>query len=141
MSDTHLVLKRRWFTEKSTGGELYFDGEFQCFTLEDRVREVKVPRETAIPEGKYQVVLSFSNRFQKFLPEILSVPNYVGIRMHPGNTAADTEGCVLVGDTRGPDLVGNSKAAFAVLMSKLDRATRHGKMWIEILNCKNELAA
>jgi hypothetical protein len=139
--ETLLTLKRKWFTDKSTCGELWFDGEFQCFTLEDKVRDVKIPKETAIPDGKYEVVLSFSNRFQKYLPEVLHVENFTGVRLHPGNTASDSEGCILLGDTRGQDFVGNSRAAFAVFMSKLDRAARHGKVWLQILNCKNESAA
>lgn len=130
--ETVLTVKRKWFTDKSTIGELYYDGEYLCFTLEDVVRDVKVYGQTAIPEGRYQVVLSFSNRFQKFLPEILNVPNYTGIRMHAGNKPADTEGCVLVGDAKGDDFIGNSRAAMAVLMARLGTSARRGKVWIEI---------
>lgn len=132
--ETILRLDRKRITAKSTTGELFVDNQFQCFTLEDVVRDIKIPKETAIPAGRYQVVLSFSNRFQKFLPEVLNVPNYVGVRIHSGNRADDTEGCILTGTILGDDVVGNSRAAMGALMLKLQRATKAGKVWIEITN-------
>jgi hypothetical protein len=141
MSACHLTLKRRWFTDKSTIGELYLDGEFQCFTLEDTVRAVKVMKESAIPVGRYEVVISFSNRFQKFLPLLLEVPGFEGIRIHAGNTQNDTEGCILVGFSRSMDLISNSRAAFAVLMAKLEQVTRTGKVWITITDDRSEILA
>ena len=139
--ETILRVERKWYTDKSTTGELYFDNAFQCFTLEDKVREVKIPRITAIPAGRYAVVLSFSNRFNKYLPEILNVPFYTGVRMHPGNRPEDSEGCILLGDTHGSDFVGNSRAAFSVFMAKLQAAARKGKVWIEINNRADETVA
>jgi hypothetical protein len=115
-----LRLVRRWFTEISTIGELYVDGERECFTLEDRVREgPKVPGKTAIPEGTYAVIITQSARFKRELPLLLEVPGFTGIRIHPGNTAENTEGCILVGQTRGADWIGRSRAAFDPLFAKL----------------------
>lgn len=84
--------KRIYKGEDYTIGELYVDGVFICHTLEDKVRllnsyEDKVYGETAIPIGRYKVVLSYSNRFKKVLPEILNVEFFKGIRIHEGNYA------------------------------------------------------
>ena len=79
---------------------------FEGFAVEDRVRApgVKVPGETAIPAGSYKMVLSKSPKFGRILPEILNVPNFVGIRIHKGNTAADSSGCLIIGSRLGPKL-------------------------------------
>jgi hypothetical protein len=92
-------IERKAFKETYTIGKLYVDDVYICDTLEDKVRPdgVKIAGETAIPAGKYLSGLTFSARFQKYLPEIFNVPHFTGVRIHSGNTAADTEGCILVG--------------------------------------------
>lgn len=127
-----LKLVRTTFTNKSTIGELYIDGELNCFTLEDVVRDVKIQGETAIPYGSYRVVIDFSNRFQKMLPHLLDVPGFTGIRIHPGNSAKDTDGCILLGNTKDVDFIGNSKMAFNDFMLKLDKGLKEGSVWIEV---------
>ena len=94
-----LVLQRTKLLDTRTLGNLSIDGKLFCFTLEDAVRPagVKIKGCTAIPAGTYKVCVTWSNRFQKPLPQILDVPGFDGIRLHGGNTEADTEGCVLVG--------------------------------------------
>lgn len=117
-----LELKRRWLTPEATVGELYVDGVLECFICEDRYRpppEPKVFGKTAIPNGTYEVVITQSPRFKRLLPLIVDVPGFQGIRIHPGNTAADTEGCLLPGRVRVPNGVLESKAAFDVLFAKL----------------------
>lgn len=125
-----LTLNRKWKTKKSTIGELFVDGKFECYTLEDFVRkpgEAKVYGETAIPSGIYRVVVDFSNRFQRRMPHVLDVPNFTGIRIHAGLNPSHTLGCILVGDTLGdpnnPDDIGGSQAAYKRLFAKLDNAT------------------
>ena len=113
-------------TVAATLGILLIDGVFTCWTLEDVVREVKIPGETAIPAGRYDVRLSLSQRFQKLLPEILAVPGFTGIRIHAGNTQADTHGCLLVGRIRAYDRVEESKLALMNVMEHLRRATTAG---------------
>jgi hypothetical protein len=119
-----LLLIRRWYTDRSTIGTLYLDNLFEMYTLEDIEREVKVPGKTAIPRGKYRIVLDWSNRFQKIMPHILDVPGFEGIRIHAGNTARDTEGCILVGLRREPDFVSDSKIAFNRLFMKMEIARK-----------------
>ena len=113
-------------TAAATMGILLIDGVFACWTLEDVVREVKIPGETAIPAGRYNVRLSLSQRFQKLLPEVLAVPGFAGIRVHAGNTQADTAGCLLVGRIRADDRVEESKLALMHVMEQLRRATTAG---------------
>ena len=125
-----MLLKRRWYSDRSTIGALTL-GDFSCFTLEDRVREpgVKVQDKTAIPAGRYRVVVDFSQRFQRRMPLLLDVPMFTGIRIHSGNTAQDTRGCVLVGEWRAPDWVGDSRRAFADLFFLINTAD---ELWIAV---------
>jgi hypothetical protein len=128
----NLKLVRRTLTEQSTIGTLSINGVFECFTLEDRVRPVKIHGATAIPAGIYEITITFSDRFQKPLPLLLNVPNFAGIRIHPGNTAADTEGCILVGTTERKDFIGSSRIAFKALFAKLEAALKKEKVFIEV---------
>lgn len=140
----NLEIKRTSFFPTCTIGELYVDGVKECYTLEDTVREVpskpveewKIPKETAIPYGKYRVTVDFSNRFHRSLPLLLGVRGFVGIRIHPGNTSVDTEGCILVGQIwseKNPTFIGASRAAFAGLFEKIQGAIQSGQeVWVTI---------
>lgn len=114
-----LKLKRIHKTDVSTIGELYVDGIFECYTLEDIERDVKIKSETAIPKGTYKVMITKSNRFKKYMPLLLNVPNFEGVRIHAGNTNHDTEGCILVGQTRSNDFIGKSRKAYDKLFKKM----------------------
>lgn len=128
-----LDLQREPTLGNCTIGRLTVNGTFECYTLEDVVREEKIHGETAIPPGTYEVRITFSNRFQRDLPLLVGVPNFEGIRIHPGNTAADTEGCILVGRTRTDDSIGASRVAFNALFEKMkDAWQRHEGIWLEI---------
>lgn len=124
-----LKLNRIFLGSSATIGELLVNDKHLCNTLEDRVRPEgeKVYGKTAIPEGTYEMVLSYSPRFKKILPEILNVPNFTGIRIHCGNSSADSSGCILVGtwDGEKEDWVGNSRIAFDELMALLEEATNN----------------
>ncbi len=129
------------FTSSSTIGKMYVNDEFQCFTLEDTVREVedqpveswKIQNETAIPKGTYKVIIDFSQRFNKEMIHILDVPGFKGVRIHKGNKPEDTEGCILVGQTRLPNAVGGSGIAFDIFYPKLQAAlAANEKVSIEI---------
>jgi len=139
-----LVMNRTTRTARSTISELTVNGNFECFVLEDRDRgltqgmtlselmALKVKTRTAIPSGRYEIVVSFSDRFQKMLPLLLDVPAFAGIRIHPGNTDNDTEGCLLPGKTKAQDMVGSSRAAFTVLFDKIKDAIQREKIFITI---------
>jgi hypothetical protein len=129
----NITIVRKVFTEESTVGSLSVNGEHQCFTLEDKVRAVKIPGKTAIPAGIYEVTITFSEKFKKPLPLLLNVPNFAGIRIHPGNTAADTEGCILVGTSQGVNMVTGSRVAFKPLFEKIQVALAREKIFIQIV--------
>lgn len=116
-----LQLKRKYRTNNSTIGELYIDGIFECYTLEDVERDIKIKNETAIPKGTYKVIINQSNRFKRLLPLLINVPNFEGVRIHSGNTNHDTEGCILVGKTRSLDFIGQSRKAFDSLFKKMQK--------------------
>jgi hypothetical protein len=121
----NLELKRRWLTPRSTIGELYVDGAFECFILEDRYRpppEPKVFGQTAIPCGRFEVRITPSPRFKRDLPLVMDVPGFKGIRIHAGNDASHTEGCLLPGRERETDKVLESTAAFNALFEKIKNA-------------------
>jgi hypothetical protein len=126
-----LKVLRKELTSRSTIGELLVDGEFACYTLEDAVRPVKIKGVTAIPAGIYEVVINFSQRFKRPLPLLLNVPNFDGVRIHAGNTDADTEGCLLGGNTKGRDVIGASRAAFDALCLRIQQAAAKEKVFIE----------
>jgi len=128
-----LLLKRAHGTVGYTEGELLINGKFFCHTLEDQERKEKIAGATAIPKGVYKVVINRSTRFKRLMPLLLSVPNFTGIRIHAGNTAASTEGCVLVGDYLADGYINNSRVTFERLMKTMQIAQNNGAVFeIEI---------
>nr|DAK44363.1 MAG TPA: hypothetical protein [Caudoviricetes sp.] len=114
-----------------TIGRMSLNGVYFCDTLEDtdrglkdtmQVNEIlakKVKGQTAIPTGKYDVILTFSPRFKRVLPLLLNVPGYQYIRVHHGNLPSSTDGCLLVGENKIKGQVINSRATLEKLMSIL----------------------
>lgn len=133
-----LLVERREFTNKSTIGQLFVDGWFECLTLEDVFRTgPKVQDATAIPDGRYQVIIDMSTRFKKQMMHILNVPNFSGIRIHSGNTSEDTSGCILVGSVRGIDTVLESRQALIALQSKVAIALDSKEdVWVTVQHAK-----
>ncbi len=131
----NLTLKRKPSKYDCTIGELSIDGVMECYTLEDTVRDGhKIDGCTAIPAGKYDVIIDQSVRFKRPMPHILNVPGFTGIRIHAGTTAADTGGCVIVGQTHGVESVGHSRVAFGLLFAKLEAALdRNERITLEII--------
>lgn len=119
-----LELQRKWFTESSTIGTLLGPGLAHLgYVLEDRFRlpwDAKVYGRTCIPCGEYPLVITHSPRFGVEMPLLLNVPGFSGVRIHPGNTPADTEGCLLPGLERDADRVLQSREAYARLFQLLD---------------------
>ena len=126
-----LQLKRKYRKPEYTIGRLLVDGKYFCDTLEDCVRDLscepKIPGQTAIPEGRYEVVVNRSPRFGRDLPRLLNVPGFTGILIHRGNTAADTAGCILVGENRQPGRVVNSTPYELRLTALLQEVQKRGE--------------
>lgn len=150
-----IKVKRKWKKEAYTIGKMYIDGEYVCDTLEDKDRGltsnmsvaqicgVKVHGETAIPTGRYLVDMKtvsprFGSRAQyQFckgrLPRLCNTPGYQGVLIHCGNTAMDTDGCILVGENKAVGQVLNSTATFKKVYAKLKAADERGEqIWITI---------
>lgn len=142
----NLTLQREISTAKSTPGKLFLNGVFECYVLEDVVRERryddgslievaswKIANETAIPSGRYAVIIDYSTRFKRQMPHILEVPGFDGVRIHWGNWSFNTEGCLLLGRVRNSlDEILQSKVAFDVFFKKLDESKE--QHWITIEN-------
>lgn len=136
-----ILVKRDIFNDDCTLGQLSIGDNFVCYTLEDAVREIdgepvekwKIAGQTAIPRGRYEVIITYSNRFSKYLCELIDVPGFIGIRIHSGNTNADTEGCILLGTARGTEAISNSRDAVALFQPMVGEAITNGeKCWITI---------
>ena len=109
-----------------TIGKLSIDGVFECWTLEDPVRSdgVKIYGETAIGAGTYEVQITYSPRFKVQMPLLINVKDFSGVRIHPGNTVDDTEGCILVGTDKLARSLGRSRIAYDKLFTKIQLALK-----------------
>ena len=122
-----LKLVRKYKCPNYTIGHLYINDKYFCDTLEDKVRQLdsiedKIKHKTAIPKGKYKVVVTMSPRFKRLLPLLLNVPFFEGIRIHRGNDENDTSGCIIVGENK--------------IKGKVINSTYYEKKLVELL--KNE---
>lgn len=139
-----ITLKRVALRDTYTIGKLYIDGSYFCDTIEDKVRdlnkdgvfdngEVKIKGKTAIPYGTYEVVWSYSPRFGKFTPRLLNVNSFDGVLIHSGNTAEDTEGCIIVGQNKEVGKVLNSRETVNKLYPIIEDACKKEKVELEVI--------
>ena len=145
-----ILVDRKWKKDTYTIGNLYVNGKIFSNTLEDKdrglkrtdsiatIKSKKVYGETAIPTGKYVVTLNvtspkyagitwYKNLCQGKMPRVLNVPGFEGILFHPGNTALDTNGCILVGKNTVKGKVTQSKDYFAKLYKEMKAAVDKGE--------------
>lgn len=134
-----LKVKRRWFAEDYTIGTFFADGERVCDTIEDKNRDLnrdgdlddkgegKAYGETAIPFGRYEVVLNISPKFKRRLPRLLNVKHFEGILIHRGNTVKDTHGCIIVGENKVKGKVINSTFYEKKVVEICEQAIEEGK--------------
>lgn len=143
-----LTLCRRWPRESYTIGTLSVHGQVFCNTLEDTVRDpgVKIYGKTAIPAGTYRIDMStvsprFASRpwallYGGIVPRLLDVPGFTGVLLHPGNSADDTDGCILVGRNRAVGRVLDSQLTYRRLMDEVLMPAKYAgqEILIEIQN-------
>lgn len=120
-----LTLQRYLFNENYTMGLLFIDGLYFCDTIEDRYRgqelsKTKVKDETCIPYGVYTVKITYSPKYKKNMPQILDVPYFTGVRIHSGNSAKDSSGCVIVGIKSENGKVLQSRKTYNELYKRLE---------------------
>lgn len=139
-----LISKSLFKTDESTISDISIDGKHLCFILEDKdrgltqntsieqIEKIKVFGLTCIPRGRYEIVITYSNRFKCMMPLLLDVKGWTGVRIHWGNWAKDTEGCLIVGTTVGKNEVEGSKIAYAKVISLLQDACSKGKVYITL---------
>lgn len=138
-----LTLKRIALRPTYTIGKLYIDDVYFCDTIEDTVRDLnkngkfdngekKIHSKTAIPYGNYEIKWTYSPRFKKYTPQLMNVPSFEGIRIHAGNTSADTEGCLILGKNKQVGKVLNSRATINKFYPIIKNACSNGKVTIEI---------
>ena len=155
MDTLELLLDRKWKKSDYTIGRLFIDGEFFTNTMEDtdrglndgmtaeQIRKIKIQSKTAIPTGRYKITLAIqSPKFKDkkayafckgYLPRLQGVKGYAGVCVHIGNTAKDTDGCILVGENSIKGFVCNSTVWFGKLYEILKAADEAGKeIWITI---------
>lgn len=148
MASSMLILHRKWKLADYTIGKLYrLDSRgneiYMCDILEDKVRNpittainrfIKIYGQTAIPYGTYEIIRNYSNKYKKILPLLLNVPHYEGIRIHSGNTADDSYGCLLPGFNTIKGKVTNSRETFKKLDAWIEGALKKGKVYIQIVD-------
>lgn len=141
-----LKVERIWKTGTYCGGKLFINGKFFAYTIEDadrglhsamtlkKIQELKKFGITAIPTGRYEITMTFSNRFKRFMMEIMNVKGYGGIRIHVANKATDVEGCIGVAYESSDDgFAGDSAKAIAKLEKDVVQAMKTEKVFIEIV--------
>ena len=135
-----ILIQRHALKTGYTIGRMEINGRYFCDTLEDtdrglresmtedEIAALKVKGATAIPTGTYRIDMQTrSPRFGRVLPRLLRVKGYAGVLIHSGNTAADTEGCILVGENRERGKVLNSRATLERLLVFLRAAQAEGE--------------
>lgn len=122
-----LLLNRKYIKPTYTIGILYIDGKYLCETIEDKVREEKIDDVTAIPYGTYKVDLTMSPKFKRLLPLLEDVPYFTGIRIHRGNTAEDSSGCILPGENKEVGRVIHSTKYEMLIIEKIMEAIKRGE--------------
>lgn len=149
-----ILLDRNYKYPKFTVSDVYIDGNFYSYAMEDvdrglfvnmpirYLKERKVYGETAIPHGEYEVVVDWSPHFKKYMPHVkwrnadgvlTEVPGFSGIRIHSLNTAEQSQGCIGFGDWNGGNRIINSKQITANLTEKIGNAVKKGeKVTLEI---------
>lgn len=145
MKKLELKIKRYIYNDsETTGGEannigdFFIDGKFFCYSLEDQIRysDKKVYGKTAIPDGRYKVILNRSNRFKRIMPLLIDVPNFSGVRIHGGNTAENSHGCPLIAfNTDKVKIWGSAEKVLTRQLETFKLAHPNGEIWLTIENC------
>ena len=134
-----LIRKEKY--DDRTIGSLYINGSFELFILEDTDRElekggIKIPGKTAVPKGRYQVIIDWSDRFKCLMLHILDVPQFTGIRIHAGNRPEDTEGCPITGkeiDRQTKTLLHSVDALRDLTLKIFNNICCGEEIWLEII--------
>lgn len=147
-----LLISRREFSDRSTIGDFSINGKFQCYVLEpvdrglhagmslEEIKKIKIPERTAIPYGRYKVIMAWSGNFKMFVPLYLAIPGFDSVEFHIGCKPSDTHACTLPGLSKQRDMVLNSTKAFNLVVPQINSAFERGEeIWITIEKAKENL--
>ena len=135
-----VLLDRRWAKPDYSIGRWYVNGELWCNTLEptdrglvssmstEEIKKIKVKGKTAIPKGKYQITMSYSPKFKRYLPLINDIKCFSRVLVHVGNYPKDTEACVLLGKNNKVGMVSNSTYWVNKFVEKVNETINHGEI-------------
>lgn len=135
-SQFELIRDTVW-PDSTTGTLKHLKTGASWFTLEDAVRDRKIPGETCIPSGVYQLRMTMSPRFGRVMPILLRVPGFEGVRVHAGNWAKDTEGCILLGKglvTAPQRMLQSSRKAVNEFEVLLREELTRGEVWMRVVD-------
>jgi len=146
-----LILERKIHNPHSTEGNLYVNDKWFCNTIEDVIRAkpgewnagLKVYAKTAIPYGRYPVLVTWSNRFNRLLTGVFNVPDFEGIRIHNGTSELSSAGCIIVSykDDDKHHVLINDKAAMNDLCDLIYKVQQSEKIWLEIVDKKENASS
>ena len=135
-----VLLDRRWAKPDYSIGRWYVNGELWCNTLEptdrglysymstEEIKKIKVIGKTAIPKGKYQITMSYSPKFKRYLPLINDIKCFSRVLVHVGNYPKDTEACIILGKNNKVGMVSNSTYWVNKFVEKVNEAINHGEI-------------
>lgn len=136
-----ILIDGKWKKPGYTISRVYVNGEYQGYNaLEDpdrgldskmplsEISKVKIKGNTRIPHGRYRVIFTYSPKFNKDMPLLVGVPGYEGVRIHPGNSNKDTEGCILIGRNDKVGWISESKKYTGILIDKIKAAINKGEI-------------
>lgn len=138
-----IMLTRNWKKPDYTIGRIFINNAFFCNSMEDtdrglrqdmpldEIKRLKVYGKTAIPTGTYTIMMTYSPKYKKKMPQVMKVPGFEGIRIHPGNGPEDTLGCILPGDNKVKGRVINSTIRFNQFVSMLEGAGGTARLVIQ----------
>jgi len=134
-----LQIPRLYYGVECTVSPVIAEGKFFGYCLEDTVRPagVKIKGKTAIPAGRYEVVVTRSPRFKRLMPLLLDVEGFDGIRIHGGNSHEDTDGCLLIAKNRISDTYIHGSLERVITQKILEDAKKGIKSYVHIFACRS----
>lgn len=140
-----IKIQRLWKKDSYTGGKVFINDKYFSFSIEDadrgltssmtekEIAKIKKYGITAIPTGRYQLAMTYSNRFKRYMPQVLGVKGFEGIRIHVANKATDVEGCIgLAYEDSSDGFAGNSAAACKEFEKQIKAVEKKEKIWITV---------
>lgn len=128
-----MTVERLVFTDKSTLGDICFDGKFFCHCLELSCRKGDEGGRRAIPTGRFEIKMTYSPKFKRETAEVMNVPGRTGIRFHPANYSSQLDGCIASGYRTGVDSIFDSVKANDALHEEIRKRLKDGPLFVSFI--------